>query len=497
MVWFIQRLHPALIVAASLPFASRCASARFLVLLACFLACSLHSLGFSKAYAQLEELTVSRIAFGSCADQQKPCPIWRAIAAYDPNVLLLLGDNIYADVQNGRVIASNPEHISQAYAQLAANPDFDNLRKKVKLFATWDDHDFGKNDAGAEWQHKEASASIFHDFFGTPNDSPRRSRPGIYHADIFGPVGKRVQFIMLDTRFFRSKLEQEESPRPGWRSRPYIPQTDPDATLLGEIQWSWLDEQLRQPAELRFLCSSIQVISDEHPFEMWANFPNERARLYQLIQDSHANGLIILSGDRHLGDISLDNSALSYPLFDITASGLNQAELDWRPIEANSKRVAGLQQGNHFGSIEIDWQAQDPVVSLQLRLENGEIGVQTKVPLSRLQSLSDDGELPEGVCGPGKALTMAEGSEVRLQFRVAGGRQFEDTGRLLLNSQENFRNVQNFTVLVNPSALAGKFQHATLDSFKGRSIRVTGKISVYREQKQVVVDSADQLEVVE
>ena len=138
---------------------------------------------------------------------------------------------------------------------------------------------------------------------------------------------------------------------PGWRARPYIPQTGPDATILGDAQWDWLGEQLRQPAELRILCSSIQVISDEHPFEMWANFPNERSRLYELIRDTGAQGIVILSGDRHLGEISLDNVAIGYPLFDVTASGLNQAESSWRPLEPNSRRVAGLQYGNHFGSI--------------------------------------------------------------------------------------------------------------------------------------------------
>ena len=36
-------------------------------------------------------------------------------------------------------------------------------------------------------------------------------------------------------------------------------------------------------------------------------------------------------------------------------------------------------------AVLVDWQASEPLVSLQLRLENGQIGVQTKIPLSRLK----------------------------------------------------------------------------------------------------------------
>jgi hypothetical protein len=40
--------------------------------------------------------------------------------------------------------------------------------------ATWDDHDYGLNDAGTEYPHKKVSQEMFLDFFGVPPDSPRR-----------------------------------------------------------------------------------------------------------------------------------------------------------------------------------------------------------------------------------------------------------------------------------------------------------------------------------
>lgn len=40
---------------------------------------------------------MSRIAFGFCADQAKPQPIWDAILAYRPELFIFAGDNVYGD----------------------------------------------------------------------------------------------------------------------------------------------------------------------------------------------------------------------------------------------------------------------------------------------------------------------------------------------------------------------------------------------------------------
>ena len=124
--------------------------------------------------------------------------------------------------------------------------------------------------------------------------------------------------------------------------------TDPGATFLGDEQWKWLEEQLKKPAEVRLLVSSIQVISDDHPFEKWMNIPKEREKLYALLNTTQANGVIILSGDRHLAEVSLDTKAIGYPLYDVTSSGFNQASKNWRAPEKNEHRVAVMPYGDNF-----------------------------------------------------------------------------------------------------------------------------------------------------
>jgi len=440
---------------------------------------------------------ITKIAFGSCATQQRPCPIWSTIADYQPDWLLLLGDNIYADVVEGRLKPATPERIKEAYDELARVPAFIRLRREVPIFATWDDHDYGNNDAGVEWEHKDAAAVLFHDFFGTPSDSPLRQQRGIYNAKIIGPPGKRVQVIMLDTRYFRSELEQGTEPLPGFRAKPYVAAAGEGVTMLGDAQWKWLAEQLKQPAEVRIIGSSIQVLSDDHPFEKWGNMPAERERLFELIRAQEASGVMIISGDRHLGEISVDDAVIGYPLYDVTASGLNQANIGWRMPEPNVRRHSSLPYGNHFGSIEIDWDAEDPVVSLQLRHEDGEVAVQSRVPLSQLRARPAPKPRPEGVVSPLQALAMNEGDELTVQFTVATGRVVGNGERMLLNSDTDFRSPKNFTVVVNQSALTGDYSNASFENFKEKTIRASGKISLYNGAKQLQIDDASKIMLIQ
>jgi alkaline phosphatase D len=318
---------------------------------------------------------LGRIAFGSCATQARPQPIWNSVVASRPELMLLLGDNIYADTLDMNVMRAK-------YARFAAMPGFQLLRKTCPIFATWDDHDLGLNDAGGDYPKKDESQKIFLDFFGDQADSPRRHRPGVYDGKVYGPEGKRVQVIMMDTRYFRSALKRKV---PRNSSDPYEGNPDPKTTILGEDQWRWLGEQLRVPAEVRLLVSSIQVIAEDHSFEKWMNFPHERERLFKLIRESGAQGVIILSGDRHLAELSMMDAQLGYPIYDITASGFNQASRTWRTFETNRHRVATMNWGDNFGLVTIDWDQPDPRISMQIRDVDGDITIQQKIRLSTIR----------------------------------------------------------------------------------------------------------------
>ena len=115
------------------------------------------------------------------------------------------------------------------------------------------------------------------------------------------------------------------------------------------------------------------------------NFPLERERLCKLLKDTGVEGVILLSGDRHLAELSMMDAGLGYPLYDVTASGFNQASRSWRPQEVNRHRVATMNYGDNFGLITIDWDRPDPRISLQIRDVDGDVILQQKVNLGILK----------------------------------------------------------------------------------------------------------------
>jgi alkaline phosphatase D len=176
------------------------------------------------------------------------------------------------------------DSLVHAYGQAAKIQDLATLRATVPHLATWDDHDYGKNDAGADFAGKVQAQQLFLQFWDVPPGDPRAGREGVYHAETFGPEGQRVQVILLDTRYFRSPLRPTDQRDAPGKER-YLPDDDPAKTMLGDTQWAWLAERLREPAELRVIVSSIQVLAEGHGWERWGNLPRERQRLFNARPD--------------------------------------------------------------------------------------------------------------------------------------------------------------------------------------------------------------------
>jgi alkaline phosphatase D len=332
---------------------------------------------------------VRTIAFGSCARQDKPQPIWTAVGACKPDLFLFIGDNIYGDTEDMGVMQAK-------YEQLGAIPEFAAFRAACPILAVWDDHDFGVNDGGAEYSKRAESQRLLLDFFAEPAESSRRHREGVYGARVFGEAPRRVQVIMLDTRYFRGPLKKRDDR--GLRELGTYGSYEPDAasssTMLGDAQWKWLDAQLRQPAEVRIIASSIQVVAEEQAFEKWENLPAERARLFDLIRATGAGGVIFVSGDRHraevsrfeanAGDVSRHARGVGYPLYDVTSSGLTEAGGRFMN-ELNRNRVGAPFLDRNFGVIAIDWERDDPEIRLEIRTERGEPAIRVDVKLSELR----------------------------------------------------------------------------------------------------------------
>jgi alkaline phosphatase D len=290
-----------------------------------------------------------RIGFASCINQGRPQPIWDTVLADRPDLFVFGGDNVYCEMPYSLA------NLRRAYAQAVESQGMSRLRRQVPHLAIWDDHDYGASDGGAEFASKAESKSEFLGFWKVPAGDPRRMREGLYHAQVYGPPGRRIQVILLDTRWFRSPLKPTDRRDAPGRER-YLPDPDPAKTMLGEAQWRWLEARLREPAEVRLIVSGIQVVVEGHGWERWGNLPRERERLYGLIARTGAEGVVFLSGDRHIGALYQETAAVPYPLLEMTSSGVTHP---WsQAAEAGPNRLGELFTELHYGMVEIDWDAR-------------------------------------------------------------------------------------------------------------------------------------------
>lgn len=284
-----------------------------------------------------------RIAFGSCNRTELENRFWDDILHLEPDLWIWGGDNIYADT--GDMIK-----MRELYEAQNQVPGYRELSSAVPVIGTWDDHDYGMNDGGMDYPSREASQQEFLNFMGVAADSPRRKQEGIYSSHDYSLPGGSVKVLVLDTRYFRTPLRK--GPTGG---KKYLPNDYGEGTILGEQQWDWLAGELAgSDADFNILVSSIQVLSGDHGFETWGNFPHEVDRLIRIIGNSGARGVFILSGDRHISEFSSrQTEAISYPLVDFTSSGLTHAYRNFQG-EPNPYRRGEVVARESYGLVVLD-----------------------------------------------------------------------------------------------------------------------------------------------
>jgi alkaline phosphatase D len=284
-----------------------------------------------------KELT---IAFGSCNNQRKENTLYDDILKNKPKTWIWGGDIIYSDTDNPTVLVKN-------YTKLK-NSNYKSFKDSIEVIATWDDHDYGINDGGIENPIKKEAQQAFLDFLDVSQDDVRRKQEGIYTSKIIKNGNNSVKIIVLDTRYFRTKLKKDPSGK-----KRYLPTNE--GTMLGEKQWNWLEKELKNSkANFNLIISSIQFLSNKHGFESWGNMPLEVKKLEDLIVSSKANKVIILSGDRHIAEVSSKSIGTSYPLIDITSSGLTHAYKSFHG-EENPYRIGKVIFEKNFGLIHFDF----------------------------------------------------------------------------------------------------------------------------------------------
>jgi alkaline phosphatase D len=230
-----------------------------------------------------------------------------------------------------------------SYQKQSQNTDYQQLKSKIPVIGTWDDHDFGWDNADGNYQSKKASQKHFLDFLEEPELSPRRFREGVHATYDFGSEGRRVKIILLDNRYFKN--------------------LDPKYPLLGKVQWEWLESQLQNStANFHIIVSGLQIFAPQIPLtDEWVDQSIEMYRLLDLIQKYKPKGALFLSGDKHFAAISRRHGQLEF-----TASGMTHTaprSTWWFLSKQFEKTFFGL----NYGLIDISWIGTNPKIRLTIR----------------------------------------------------------------------------------------------------------------------------------
>jgi len=292
-----------------------------------------------------------RVAFGSCArfawDSEQR--IFDGVMTQTPDLFFWLGDNVYADTEAPQMIA---EELRRQRNVQRMQP----LIRSVPQLAIWDDHDFGYNNSdGASHPGKLEALEVFRRYwpnpaFGLP------ATPGVFFDYSYGGI----DFFFLDGRFYRDPNSAPDGP---------------GKKFLGPGQTAWLKERLlasRAPFKV-LVCGSGWSSADGPEGDTWSAFLTERNALFDFIRDRQITGVVLLSGDSHVGELNCipRSEQGGYDLYDLVSSPLANAMSDsWAKQQPEARLRNVYVRGPNFGLLEFR-HAPEPTLTFTLRDASG------------------------------------------------------------------------------------------------------------------------------
>jgi len=259
--------------------------------------------------------------------------IFDSMAALSPDLMLWLGDNVYLRSFD----LATPAGIAARYRYTRAAPELQRFLAATHHYATWDDHDFGPNDSDGSFQLKDAALDVFTRYWpGVRYGMP--GTPGVFRLVRYADVA----FFLLDDRYHR---------------KPNAWPAGPDKRLLGEAQLQWLKEALVSvSATFRVIVLGNQFLRDtgHESFQAYA----DRQELFDWIRDRRLEGVLLVSGDRHMTELKRLERPSAYPLYEYTSSPLTSTPYTPPPGGAeatNPLRIPGtLLSERNFGTIRME-----------------------------------------------------------------------------------------------------------------------------------------------
>jgi hypothetical protein len=273
-----------------------------------------------------------RMALVSCANQHMHnSDTWGALERVRPDLVLFLGDNVYADRAASfdpisYVREMTPELMWSNYVEARRRIDFYRFKTLIPSVATWDDHDYGYNNADRTFPMRQESQAIFEIMYaqGTLPQSMWKG-PGV--ASAFRVAGQGV--LMLDGRSFRSE--------PGAK----------DETHFGSQQEEFILDFAAESTGPLWLATGCQWWGARSGTETVQSQPRAFARLLRGLRAT-ATRCLFASGDVHFSEVMrIESQALGYPTYELTSSSMHSRTIPgWDSLNGNPRRLASTAAHN-------------------------------------------------------------------------------------------------------------------------------------------------------
>ena len=221
----------------------------------------------------------------------------------------------------------------------------------------WDDHDFGLNDYDRRHPRKAEALEVFEHYWANPAYG-LPDVPGVFFEYSYGGV----DFYFLDCRYYRDPNKEPDHP---------------GKTFLGAGQREWLQEALlRSEAPFKVLVSGSGWSKGKGPGgDSWASYLHERDALFDFIRDNQINGVVLLSGDTHKGELNAIpwSQKGGYDFYDLVSSPLAQPPLEVNPNRKPEARIRNVfTREDNFGLLEFDMTG-NPVLRFALMGKSGRV----------------------------------------------------------------------------------------------------------------------------